>query len=326
MKKVLMKNSVLKVISLVLGILLWYYVIIIVDPPVTKTFENIPIRLLNKNFLKASDCVVKEGKEQFVDIEIRGNRKTIAEIDAKNISAFVDLSVDDAREGKAEYDIEVEIKSLAEQYEIVSQSKDTLTVEIDKIQKKQISISVDDVGTLSPEYTFDAPRLENEEWNTVTVSGPKSVVKNIDRAVALVNPNTVLEKDGQDLFTVSLTFYEEGDKVIDFENDVYYRGVEVEFDTVKVICPVWKTFKNVKIEVPLGELEEEYEVVKVVPETVDVKRSAGKDDDKEFSLKTEQIERGDISGNGIVKVELKPDADVKLIEDIETVEVILEKK
>ena len=52
MKDFFLKDSVLKIISLIIAILLWIYIIAVVDPAVTITVRDIPIRYTNQNVLK----------------------------------------------------------------------------------------------------------------------------------------------------------------------------------------------------------------------------------------------------------------------------------
>ena len=44
-------NSKIKIISLLSAMVLWMYVMAIVDPEETKLFENIPVTITNKNEL-----------------------------------------------------------------------------------------------------------------------------------------------------------------------------------------------------------------------------------------------------------------------------------
>jgi len=51
MRKKLLHNWVLKLASLALAMVLWFVVVQIEDPPDTKTFSNIAVKLINTDLL-----------------------------------------------------------------------------------------------------------------------------------------------------------------------------------------------------------------------------------------------------------------------------------
>ena len=51
-------NSKIKIISLLSAMVLWMYVMAIVDPEETKLFENIHVTITNKNELNERDLVI----------------------------------------------------------------------------------------------------------------------------------------------------------------------------------------------------------------------------------------------------------------------------
>ena len=52
------KNTKIKIISLLSAIVLWMYVMAVVDPEDTKLYENIPITITNLNEIKDLGLVV----------------------------------------------------------------------------------------------------------------------------------------------------------------------------------------------------------------------------------------------------------------------------
>ena len=52
------ENSKIKIISLLSAIVLWTYVMAIVDPEETKLFEDIPVTITNKNELNEKNLVI----------------------------------------------------------------------------------------------------------------------------------------------------------------------------------------------------------------------------------------------------------------------------
>ena len=92
MKDFFLRDSVLKIISFVIALLLWIYIIAVVDPSVDVTVKDIPIRYTNQNMIEDKNlCLINDSKAT-VELKIRGSRKRIANIDNKNIYATVDLA------------------------------------------------------------------------------------------------------------------------------------------------------------------------------------------------------------------------------------------
>ena len=91
MKNFLSKDSVLKVISFIVAVLIWIYIIIVVDPLVDVTVRDIPVRYANRSMLADQELCVLESSDNIVELKIKGSRKKIANIDNKNVYATVDL-------------------------------------------------------------------------------------------------------------------------------------------------------------------------------------------------------------------------------------------
>ena len=69
----LKENTKIKLISLLSAVVLWMYVMAVVDPEDTKLFENIPVVITNLNELKEKDLVIYPEKEITTDIYVAGS-------------------------------------------------------------------------------------------------------------------------------------------------------------------------------------------------------------------------------------------------------------
>lgn len=65
-------NSKIKIISLLSAMVLWMYVMAIVDPEETKLFENIPVTITNKNELNERDLVIYPEQDLTTNIYVTG--------------------------------------------------------------------------------------------------------------------------------------------------------------------------------------------------------------------------------------------------------------
>lgn len=74
MRNNMKRNTRIKLIALFTAIVLWMYVMAVVDPEDTKLFENVPVTVTNTDELQGDDLVVYPQSDLVTDIY---NRKTI---------------------------------------------------------------------------------------------------------------------------------------------------------------------------------------------------------------------------------------------------------
>ena len=78
MKNFFIKDSTLKVLSFIIAVVLWFYVILVIDPSVDVTIRNIPLRYINQGVLEERGLSLVEDPDLTMELKIRGSRKKIA--------------------------------------------------------------------------------------------------------------------------------------------------------------------------------------------------------------------------------------------------------
>jgi len=91
-------NTKIKLISLLSALLLWLYVMAVVDPEETKLFEDVPIVISNMDDLKEKNLVIYPDIELTTDISISGKLSNIQKIKKENI--HVNGQINNPIEGK----------------------------------------------------------------------------------------------------------------------------------------------------------------------------------------------------------------------------------
>ena len=74
MRNNMKRNTRIKLIALFTAIVLWMYVMAVVDPEDTKLFENVPVTVTNTDELQGDDLVVYPQSDIVTDIYITGKR------------------------------------------------------------------------------------------------------------------------------------------------------------------------------------------------------------------------------------------------------------
>lgn len=84
-------NTFYKIISVVIAICLWAYVIEVLNPPKTDTVIDVPVQLLNVDSLAAKGLALSGEANYTVDVKVEGKRSDLAKLDANKIVANADL-------------------------------------------------------------------------------------------------------------------------------------------------------------------------------------------------------------------------------------------
>ncbi|HZK02611.1 MAG TPA: CdaR family protein [Anaerovoracaceae bacterium] len=79
------------IISIVIALILWSYVIIQVNPTKVETITRVPVQLLNEQSLTARQLAIYGDSEYMVDVVVEGRRADIIKVTSDDIVAEVDL-------------------------------------------------------------------------------------------------------------------------------------------------------------------------------------------------------------------------------------------
>ena len=101
----LKNNSKIKIISLLSAIVVWMYVMAIVDPEETKLFENIHVTITNKNELNEKDLIIYPEKDLTTNIYVTGKLSNLKKITKDDIDVYG--QIDNPIEGSNEIYLKV---------------------------------------------------------------------------------------------------------------------------------------------------------------------------------------------------------------------------
>lgn len=247
MKKFFMKDSVLKIVSFVIAILLWFYVIIVVDPSVDISVEDIPIRFSNRTMLEERDLTVVGVDAEFLELEIKGSRKKIANIDNENVYATVDLS--NITE-KGQFSLPVSVSIPYEYEEITDKWPYNVNIVIDEVVTIEKVISLRTEGKVEEGYTPGKAKLL---YDRVELTGASSVVESIAEVEVTLDYN-----DSSDEINVNEPLYFKDTKgnIVSLDNSLY-NDVKMSFKSVPINCPVLKV-KTVPVRLDFADDEKQY--------------------------------------------------------------------
>lgn len=187
-----MKRNVIRLLlSLLIAFSLWVYVVTVVSPESEDTFYNIPVVLNNESVLIDKGLMVTSETEPSVTLRLRGNRSDLNNLKNSDITVVADLSKIN-EDGVQELSYSVSISG----FEILNQYPEKITLEVTEWSSKEVPVNVVYSGTLDT----DCIALKDEvvlDYQSVTLTGPKSVVDQITQAVINIDLDSYQETISQ---------------------------------------------------------------------------------------------------------------------------------
>ena len=231
----LKNNSKIKIISLLSAMVLWMYVMAIVDPEETKLFENIPVTITNKNELNERDLVIYPEQELTTNIYVTGKLSNLKKVTKDDINVYGQIN------NPLEGNNEIYLKVSTSQRVNYDFKNPVMIVTLEKIISEDKIIKVD--ITVSGKNNVDNIMLQ-DNIDKVSVSGPRSLVNKVKRVVGTVKVNGELNDFSQ---SIKLEPVDANGKVVE--------GIELEKDSVNVNITLL-TQKTVPITLKLSDNSE----------------------------------------------------------------------
>ena len=174
----LLRNWHLKLSAVLLATVLYTGIVF------SGAFDEATIQVRIEQVNQPANSYVLTGDLGFVEVRYRAAQELLGNVVAEAaFVARVDLSSYDMDDAPAPQVLDVEVRSLNENIEVLSVEPDTVRVEIDQRDQRMVPVEVD-FGTVPEGLEVDEPETSADE---VQVRGPASVVAQVDRVVALVN-------------------------------------------------------------------------------------------------------------------------------------------
>ena len=209
------KNTKIKIISLLSAIVLWMYVMAVVDPEDTKLYENIPITITNLNEIKDLGLVVDPDDNLVTSVYIKGKLSDLQKISDNNIDVYGTVS--NPIEGQNQLYLRASVND-----KVTTEFKsDTIVINLEKSIEEEKNITVNITGV----YKDNVDKVDLDKTKVV-VSGPRSSVDSVKYVQATFDAN----KESVDTKSTELEL-----KALDSEmNEVDHVTLEFNKVTAKV--------------------------------------------------------------------------------------------
>ena len=307
------KNSdtKLKILSVLLAIFMWTFVINSTNPTVNKTFRNIPVVIKNQDGLEKSGYVIIDNDQTYTtNIKLKGTREKLVGLKSTNIYASIDIA--NLSEGVQSLEIKVDTPSGINVEEL---EPEDIALNIQKVIEKTLPVNPVINDKIKDGRIADVNEITPAN---ITVKGPASLINKVDRAEVRIDDMSLL--DGK-IHNVPIKVLDRSGKVIE--------DINISHDDINISFIVYET-KKVPIKVATtGFIDSNYMEIsrEVSPDTIVIK---GKEslirDVEEINTKPININRlrGTVSGE--VKLDLPEGIEVYNGEDLINYRIEIERK
>ncbi|MBE6976615.1 MAG: hypothetical protein E7439_05410 [Ruminococcaceae bacterium] len=182
-----MKTKILyALLALVVSFGLWLYVITVENPESEITVYNIPVILDNESVLAERGLMVLSDKVPTVTLKLSGNRSHLNKLNSSNITLVADMSrVYEAGEQPISYSIAYPGDIPRNSIEVLSQLPVQVALTVVERSSMDVPVNVTYRGEVDVEkFRREDPVLD---YDTIHVSGPASLVNELEKAEIVVD-------------------------------------------------------------------------------------------------------------------------------------------
>jgi YbbR domain-containing protein len=280
----LKNNSTVKILSIVLAICLWAFVIGEVNPVIKKTVSMIPVELTNVETLADNGLALSSDQEYYTDVVIEGSRSEVNNLKLSDIHATADVY--GYAQGQNNISVDVTLPDGIRLKEIKTPS---ITVKLETLESVFLPVTVEFAGDAGDNLEASAISMMPTE---VEVKGAASVVKTVTEVKVQVDVSELSEM--RDVYSAEPTAWNKAGKLV--------KNVTFSARTVDVEAVLYHT-KQVPLELKVtGSPDDKYgEAEIIVPKEITV-RGTAEYLSRITSITANSVDVSDVTKNKTVKI------------------------
>lgn len=199
-----------KIVSILIAIFAWLFVTNIKNPFVSSTIYNVPVTIINEDFLEENDYILKNSIRNYIDVTIRGRQDAVNKVKPSDIIATVDFSqIKSIHDRKL---ILAEPDCLIKDVTIESYSPTAIEIQLARDKTRTFAVELEHNITMKPGYALLSASLSQE---TIQIIGEESLVdsvgsikaklelKDLDRDMTTQVRCIVYDKEGKEISSLS---------------------------------------------------------------------------------------------------------------------------
>lgn len=270
-------------ISFVIAIILWAYVIGEINPVTTKSFVDVNINLENQIALEERGLAIESISEDKINVTVKGERSRVQNVEKDDVYAEVDLAL--ARAGHNELDVNVRAP---EKVNVDKKSINKVRLTVGELVSEERPTKVVYVGATNSDLE---PYTIERTPEKVIIRGAMSNVEKVSQVVAKVRVDQI--KDKETTAEAELVPVDKNGKVVNW--------IRLSSSQIQVKAVMTKT-KKVDLDVPIqgndsGDVKLDYQKTVIIKGNADVVKEISK-------IETEPVDLSAYDQN--TTIELKP--------------------
>lgn len=239
-------------VSIILAFIFWLLIVTKENPIIDRSFADMTVNVNLENTIASENgmSLVGDISEQKFTVIARGPTYLISSLKSEDFNVYASAASIDA---PGEYNLEVVAipNSANKGYEVLSVTPSTVKVSFDYIDTKEFTVKGMAQGvTAKAGLIAENAVVSGAESDTITITGPRTVINKIDSVVAFADVNKTLE--ASTTFDAQIKLYTEKGKEIKLDN------LTLSETKVKVTVPISKK-KTVPVEVAFTKLPEGFD-------------------------------------------------------------------
>lgn len=242
MRKFLSTDAASRIIALALSIIVWIYVVLLLDPSIDIKMNDIPVIYTNTVSLTNEGYVLINEKPSSISIKLRGSRAMLAKINKEDITAYIDLN---GYNQAGTFSFPMSVRLPYEEIRVVEKKPDSLSVTIDKLITRSLPVTIKTIGTPSDGFAIYESILSQ---NMIELKGPNDIITSIDLAEVSVD---ISDMTSDVIATIPIVFYNTNEDVI---SSKYLTSTPEKID---VRCVILKK-KTVPVKIIMNDADQSH--------------------------------------------------------------------
>lgn len=241
MTKKLLSNIPLKMMSVVIGIVIWLLVVNIDDPIVSDTIPGVTVTIKNESYVESAGlmCLVEEDQD-IVSVTIKGKRSVVDNIKASDIKAVADLTqITDMRTTPVMVPISVSCPGISPAN--IKTEPLNMSISLDDMMTQEFLVTVSS-GESTPGKGYEIGSLTASP-EKIKITGPQSLIQKIDKVIATVNLDGKTEDS---MLLADLKIIDKNQEELKPRQMEYLKFNNTD-QSVSVSVDLWKVKNDIKL-------------------------------------------------------------------------------
>ncbi len=295
MKNWFKKDMKTKIISILIAVFAWLFVTNATNPFVPRTFYNIPVTIINEDYLEENNYTLKNTIRNYIDVTIRGRQEAVDKVRSSDFVASLDFSQITSVNNRRL--VIPEPECLVKDVTIESYTPSAIDIQLARNKTGTFEVELEHNISLKPGYVLLNTALSQE---TIQIFGEETLIDSVDSIKAKLE----LKDVDRDMTTqVQCNVYNKaGKEIASLSKDL---KVNVKVEVAKEV-PVALVTR--------GRLAADYvETLRVIDPVKVLITGSVEDLESLRDIKTEQVDIDGLDSNFTASVPLVVPEGVKLV-------------